>query len=483
MVNNSPAPGPRPDGERQEPLVKWCAVTLSEVLSKGNRLEASVFDLAAKQARSLVDAGRYPVAAVCGQKGFAYAYTRGRFKRLWVDESDYPIYQPSTILDLKPTPDGYLSPRTRVDIDALRVKKGQVLMTCSGTIGKVAYVSDTLDGLIFSHDLLRIQCKDPGDAGYLYTYFKTAVGHKILTTNRYGAVISHIEAEHLAEVPVPDAPGPVKEAIHGRIVRSYQLRDVSNSLLDRASDLLTAALALPPIKTWTGAGSSLRTFCVPLHRLAGRADASYHVPVTDAILAHLETHAEEVTTVGDARVSKAVILPGRFKRVYVEEGQGYVLIGGKQLHELDPSNKKYLSRAKHGKRVRDELTLTEGTTLITRSGTIGKVALVPRHWENWVASEHIIRVVPACREIAGYLNVFLSSAYGHALISRFTYGSVVDEIDDNHVRQIAIPLLKDHRLQEQINALALEANQKRYEAYCLEQEALRIMEEEVLFAR
>ena len=156
MVNNSPAPGPRPDGERQEPLVKWCAVTLSEVLSKGNRLEASVFDLAAKQARSLVDAGRYPVAAVCGQKGFAYAYTRGRFKRLWVDESDYPIYQPSTILDLKPTPDGYLSPRTRVDIDALRVKKGQVLMTCSGTIGKVAYVSDTLDGLIFSHDLLDL---------------------------------------------------------------------------------------------------------------------------------------------------------------------------------------------------------------------------------------------------------------------------------------------------------------------------------------
>ena len=59
------------------------------------------------------------------------------------------------------------------------------------------------------------------------------------------------------------------------------------------------------------------------------------------------------------------------------------------------------------------------------------------------------------------------------LITRFTYGSVVDEIDDNHVRQIAIPLLKNHTIQKKINDLALEANEKRYQAYLLEQEALQ----------
>ena len=150
---------------------------------------------------------------------------------------------------------------------------------------------------------------------------------------------------------------------------------------------------------------------------------------------------------------------------------------------MNPSNKKYLSRVKHDKQISNELVLSEGATLITRSGTIGKVALVPKHWEHWVASEHIIRVVPANQEIAGYLNVFLASDYGYHLITRFTYGSVVDEIDDNHVRQIPIPLLKNHATQKQINDLALEANQKRYEAYCLEQEALRIMNEEVILAK
>ena len=36
---------------------------------------------------------------------------------------------------------------------------------------------------------------------------------------------------------------------------------------------------------------------------------------------------------------------------------------------------------------------------------------------------------------------------------------------------------------EKINALALEANKKRYEAYKLEQEALEIMDKEVIYAK
>ena len=189
-----------------------------------------------------------------------------------------------------------------------------------------------------------------------------------------------------------------------------------------------------------------------------------------------------MTTVGDSRISKTVILPGRFKRVYVEEGYGRVLVGGKQLGELDPSGKKYLSNTKHDK-IFSSLEVHENTTLITRSGTIGKTMLVPRHWEHWVPSDHIIRVVPVNKDIAGYLYIFLASDYGYPLITHYTYGSVVDEIDDNHVRQIPIPLLQNQEMQKQINALALEANAKRYEAYKLEQQALRIVNDEVIYAR
>ena len=77
----------------------------------------------------------------------------------------------------------------------------------------------------------------------------------------------------------------------------------------------------------------------------------------------------------------------------------------------------------------------------------------------------------------------MCSDYGYELITRYTYGLVGDEIDDNHVRQIAIPLLKNKEVQKQINDLELEANEKRYEAYNLEQQALRIMDNEVIYAK
>lgn len=467
--------------------LKWCSVSLSDVFSRGKRLEASVFDVEAKQARNLITHGKYSTITICGKGGIASSYVCGRFKRVWVEKSDMPIYQPSAIVDIKPTPDGYISKQTKTDFESLRVHKGQVLMTCSGTIGKVSYVSKTLDGKIFSHDLLRINCNNKEDAGYLYTYLKSKVGNKILLTNSYGAVITHVEPEHLATVPIPNAPAEIKNRINNLIVESFNLRDESNKLIDKATSLMITELRLPDINSFDvdlyKKDAPVDTFNVKLSDMSSRLDASYHVPIVDAVVEHLRKYAEEITTIGDVRISKAVILPGRFKRVYVDKEHGRVFIGGKQIYELDPTNKKYLSKVHHGDRISQQLELHENMTLITCSGTIGKVALVGKHWESWTANQHIIRIVPTNKDIAGYINIFLASEYGFKLITHFTYGSVVDEIDDNHVRAIPVPLLKNHKVQKQINDLALEASQKRYAAYQLEQEALRIMDAEVIYAK
>ena len=476
-----------PEVEVAESPLKFCSVTLLDVISRGKRLEASVFDVDAKHARAAVEHGKYPVKMVCGANGLAGSYVCGRFKRIWVEKSDLPIFQPSSITDIYPTPDGYISHKTQTNIDALRVHEGQVLMTCSGTIGKLSYVSKTLDNQIFSHDLLRINSNDPSDAGYIYAYLKSATGNKILLTNSYGAVITHIEPEHLSTVPIPDVPEVIKKHINDLIVKSYALRDESNALIDEATGLLVNELQLPDINSFDvelyKKKANVDTFSVKLSEMAGRIDASFHVPIVDAIKEHMKQHAAEVTTVGDTRISKDIILPGRFKRVYVEEGYGRVFIGGKQILELDPTNKKYLSLVHHGDRISKQLELHENMTLITCSGTIGRVTLVGKHWENWTANQHIIRVVPASKDIAGYLSIFLASEYGYPLITHYTYGSVVDEIDDTHVSSIPFPLLKNADIQRRINELALEASEKRYEAYKLEQQALWIVDKEVIFAK
>lgn len=467
--------------------LKWCSVSLSDVISRGKRLEASVFDVEAKQARQIIANGKYPLTTIGGEKGLTTSYTGARFKRIWVENSDMPIYQPSTIVDVKPTPDGYISHLTQTNIEALRVHKGQILMTCSGTIGKVSYVSETLDNLIFSHDLLRIDCKNNIDQGYIYAYLKSKIGNKILLTNSYGAVITHIESEHLETVPIPNAPDEIKGKIHNSVVESYKLRDESNELIDEAKKLLIEELKLPPVKEFDAdyykKDAPVNTFSVKLSHMSGRADASYHVPVVNAIIEHLNKYAAEVTTIGDKRISKDIILAGVFKRTYVEEEYGYPFLGGKEITQLNPKTEKYLSKPIHKKRYEKELKVTENTILVTDRGTIGTTTLVPKHWNGYAVSQNVLKLIPANEQIAGYIYIFLNSEWGNQLVCRQTYGSVVDMIDNNSLSNVEIPLLKNQDVQKRINDLALEANAKRYEAYLLEQQALECMNNEVIYAK
>ena len=476
--------------EIAESPVKYCSVALSEIIESGKRLDAQKYDVEMRTYQALINNNKYGIKQITGNTdALCTSYRPGICKRLFVKRTDNSIemFTPSQITDIYPKAEKFVSVDFAKKIPDWFVKQGEILLTCSGTVGNVSLVSKTLKDKCISQNLIRIVPLKSDDIGYVYAYLKSKPGQVFLTRNNYGAVIKHIDPDHLSTIPIPNAPIAIKKRINDLIVRSYQLRDESNDLIDEATALLRKELHFPVIEeldvSFYKKNANVDTFNVKLSNMAGRVDASYHVPIVDAIVKHMKKYAAEVTTVGDSRISKEIILPGRFKRVYVEEGYGRIFIGGKQLFELDPTNKKYLSLVHHGNRIAKQLELHDGMTLITCSGTIGKVALVGKRWENWAASQHIIRVVPVNQEIAGYLNIFLSSEYGCRLITRFTYGSVVDEIDDIHVGSIPFPLLKDAKKQHQINELALKANNKRDEAYKLEQQALQIMDDEVIFAK
>jgi type I restriction enzyme, S subunit len=466
--------------------LKWTSIAKEEVEQMNFRLEASVFNIEAQRAKDDLKKIKYPIRPLCGTDGIATAYLRLRFKRVFVEKSDLPIYQPSQLSEIKPKPELFISHLTNTNIEALRVKKNQILLTCSGTVGKCTIVSQSLDGEIFSHDLLRISTINPVDTGYLYAYLKTLTGQLILTTNNYGAVIQHIEPEHLEKFPVPYPNEEIRSIISERIQKSFEDRDKSNQLLDEAEIHLTNALKLIPVEklkpNYFNPSYKVQNFNVPLNHLNERFDGSYHNPYVDAIIDILLDNADKILPLGDSCLTKKIILPGRFKRHYVDDEQGAVFLGGKQIHELDPYNKKYLSVKLHGSRIENQLFLKENMIAITCSGTIGKVNLIPKHWENWTMSQHVLRAVPIDKDIAGYLFVWLNSDYGRILIERFIYGAVIDEIDENHLAKVPIPLIKDKIMMQTINDLALKANELRTEAYYLEQEAIKMVNELVIYS-
>ena len=470
-----------------EDNVKWSSVSLSEVLARNSRLEASVYDIKGKQARETLANCRWEIVNLWSDKGLIdSAWYPTRFKRIYVGKHGIPFFLPSQLNEVYPKPSKFISERTSTNLETIKVKRNQLLLTRSGTIGNCTIVTSTIEDKVFSDDVIRITSKNPNDVGYIYAFFKTETGQTLIQTNNYGAVVSHIEPHHLAEIPIPNPQAIIKIEIHNLVMASFALRDESNELLDQAEQLLIDELSLPPLEELKTERfdnkAEIKNFTVKLSELSERLEASYHKPIVRAISEHITKYADEVTILGDSCIAAAIMLPSRFKRVYVETGQGVLFFGGKELFQLAPNGEKFLSLKHHSERIKNELTLEENTLLISRSGTIGRITITPKHWEGWMASEHIIRVVPTNKDIAGYIYAWLNTDYGKELLTRFTYGAVVDEIDHRHIAQVEIPLLKNKDVQQKINDLVLEANQKRYEAYILEQKAIHTINEKVIFA-
>lgn len=478
------AAAPSTDARLLPSPLRFCSVSLRQVQRNGMRLDASAYDIDAIKALNLVHRNPYGWVCLWGCGGLVKdAYYPGRYKRIYTSEdSGEAFYLPSQLEEVYPHPTKYISHKTANLLSNDRIESNNLLLSRSGTIGKCAVSSKTTIGKLFSDDVIRVSFTGKYDLGYTYAFFKTETGLKILQSNNYGAVIDHIEPEHLSNIPIPNAPDNVKRQIHEAVVASYDLRDQSNVLIDQARQSLYDALRLPAKPRLTPqyyADAGFRCFFVPSSRLNRRLDASYHLPEAAEVVRLISRHAREVTTLGDPRISKEIRVGSRFKRVYVQKQDGVAYLNGKAIMQLDPNGceKKYLSLSMHGEQIRKQLTLQANTILITCSGTLGKVVIVPKHWQGWATTHDIIRLIPCSDSIVGYIYCYLNCPLGQLLIKRGTYGAVVDHLEPMHIAEVPIPILQDEAAQLRINALVLKANELRYRSYLKEQEAITQIEE------
>ena len=460
--------------------LRWCSISTEEVRNNAYRLDASAYDLEAMEALSRVYHSPYDWVYLWGENGLVEeAYYPGRYKRIYTSEDKgEPFYLPSQLEEIYPKPSKWISAKTASLLEKDRIKESNLLISRSGTIGKCAISSRSSIGKIFSDDVIRITFRSTYDLGYVYAYLNTEDGLKLLQSNNYGAVIDHIEPEHLKNLPIPNAPEEIKRSIHESVIASYDLRDQSNDLIDEAQRLLYKALGLPekmdlkPKYYATQAG--FRCFTMSSNELNNRFDVSYHLPEIKEILSLISKQAAEVTTLGDPRISKEIILPGRFKRIYVEKEQGVPFFGGKQLLQLALPIK-YIAKQSYSQNLQDEITITNTDILISARGTIGKSCLAYKHWAGSCISDNIIRL-QCIKGFEGYVYTFISSELGQQLLQREISGAVVDVVEPVNVMNTPIPLLKDGAIQQRINVLVLQAYELRYQAYLKEQEALQQME-------
>ena len=145
-----------------------------------------------------------------------------RFKRIYVErEYGVPFLQGSHIPQLMPRDVQYLSRTETKNLERWIIREGWVLVTCSGTIGRVAVATQRQNGRAASQHILRIMPDvKRTHAGYVAAFLMTPYGRHQLTSKIYGGVVDELTAADTRAVLIPDPPHAVHDEIGAVVVRS-----------------------------------------------------------------------------------------------------------------------------------------------------------------------------------------------------------------------------------------------------------------------
>lgn len=361
------------------------------------------------------------------------------FSRMYVDDPSHgePYVSARDIVTADVRPAGYLSRKHGQLLDDLRLHEGMILVTCSGmNLGSAIWTRGEMEGLVASHDLIRIEPNAAAVApGFLFTFLSSRYGNALIRKQIYGGHIKHIEPDHISGLLVPRIGSRAEADVHKLTEAANKNRDRAHQLRRDAQSAFSNHFSLSDMSR---ADTSVRhaIFDVRASSL-GRLDAAHHSPACRAA-------ASELANAGDARrldeVAR-VFTPGIFKRMHVEDPKfGYPYFSGTELFQYDPEPRGHLSR----RAPKIEEYLVGLNWLLVQDagqleGLIGRIVRVTPSVANSVVSNHLMRIATDDALDAAYLSVVLSSPHGYRAITRNAFGSSIPQLDPAHIGAIRLP--------------------------------------------
>jgi type I restriction enzyme, S subunit len=362
------------------------------------------------------------------------------FSRMLVDDPSHgePYVSARDIVNADVLPAGYLSRKHGKLLDELRLHEGMILVTCSGmNLGKAIWARRDFDGLVASHDLIRIEPNaDVVPPGYLFAFLSSRYGHAQIRKQIYGGHIKHIEPDHIAPITVPRFGQAVEAKIHGLVRRAADLRADATTLLSESVLELERIAKLPRLAVPTAA-TPFSTRAVLASTLQARMDGFFHSDFhANAIEALAKTKTKRVD-----ELASRIVEPARFKRVAIDDAsRGYPFFGTSALFWPEPTPNYFLP---HGMPNVAEYLVDRKCLLIPRSGQlagiIGSVILPHGDIVGGAVSEDAIRVYFDSEADAGFGLLALTSEYGRRQLKARAFGSSIPHLDVRRIGFVRVP--------------------------------------------
>jgi type I restriction enzyme S subunit len=412
------------------------------------------------------------------QGGLAGIFYGARFPRIYVTDPAHgvPFLGSTDILDADLRFLPLLSKKQVCAESDLLLDEGWTLITRSGTIGRMAYARSEMRGMAGSEHFIRVvPNRNTIQPGYLFAYLSSRFGLPLVVGSTYGAIIQHIEPQHIANLPIPIAPTRVQEAAHKLVVEASALRTKASADLKSAIREIERASDLPAIEGHYPGGSPDISM-VKAAGLGARMDGLFHSGFHRSVLDPLSRlpMGRRATV---AALAKRVFEPPRFKRIPVDGPEhGVAFFGTAAIMRSDPEPEQYIAKRTPGI---DELLVRATDILVPRSGQlvgiIGHAILPHGDLIGGAVSEHGIRVQCADEATAGYVWACLSSEYGRRQLKASAFGSSIPTLDVARVSAVVIPRLNEAD-QAELGTLAFRVATARHEAVKRERAARSLVE-------
>lgn len=455
------------------------AVPSTWLENNGRRLDCGPYMLGAVEARELLKKHHTEPLKELTSDQNGGIFNGPRFPRIYVDNPDYgvPFLGSTDILHADLTVTSLLSKKQVSGTPALVLDEGWTLITCSGTVGRMAYARSDMKGMAGSQHFMRIAPdRNKIKPGYLYSYLCSRFGVPLVVSGTYGAIIQHIEPQHIADLPVPRL-GTVEDQAHELVQQAADLLVYYQANLKTATALYFESVGLSDISPyeWHSWGSdlgfattagvqSLRAlnFNPRFNRLCERIKQGPWKPL------------------GELCIKNTLKTGPRFKRIDSDPEFGFQLIGQKQIFWLRPEGRWI------GKKFAPEGVLVpDGAILIAAHGTLGESELYCRaefisgKYEQRAYSQDFLRVIANDKMIKpGALFAFIRSESAFRMLRSASTGSKLQEFHYTVTPSLPVPYPPEE-IQEQCHRLVAKAYDAREKAIELEDQARALVEQAI----
>lgn len=465
--------------------MKTGVIKLKKIALLGNRIDSSVHLSEGVKVRDELKKLPYKITTIFQTS--ENMFIGNIFSRNWVGNpkfgATYLAASDSVLSDLEVG--RYLSRKQAQTLSYLKVKEGWILVTCSGTLGEVAFTNSNYTDKILTHDLLRIVPNDNlVKRGVVYAYLASKYGYYQISQSQFGGVVKHINASQAGLIPIPIFPDSFQESVNKLVMESSKWREEATTLLNMAKQLMKEKTGLAELSPDKYDSFGQHSF----NRKVSCFSRNINDIGTTTINAF--NHSQRIRSLKEAmpcqtKVLSDVLENGKpfstssFPRLEVKSGFGVMLINQSDIFD-NIVRGKYISK----RNVNLTNLVKYGEVLIAGVGTLGesesfcRTIFANEDLEGQLVSGEFVRMKTKDNFPSGYLYIWLSSDYGFRFLRNIQAGTKLCRPIPKLLLNIPVPVIDIDSMQK-IDRLVREAHTKRHEANQKELKAISMVEEEI----